>query len=231
MGFITCNNFWKSDPIECDTWNCSPSCHKTPSRSWRKDSTSWKTELRHGKKHSTICSPVARRYLQGIVMSQALGYPTHRLGLVVPDTKGFWTGASARALHQPSVMVQVFWVIHRYMCSPRTVGKSQSQRYHRNSFQACTSQKRGGLRVEQLPESGRCQGVWGLSQTWVGVTMDVNVNIRTGETYMLFKSYICVTEVKGWTKGTSIQCGKHMGMGVMGRWGGMHTCRVNLIVT
>ena len=192
MGFITCNNFWKSDPIECDTWNCSPSCHKTPSRSWRKDSTSWKTELRHGKKPSTICSPVARRYLQGIVMSQALGYPTHRSGLVVLDTKGFWTGASACVLHWPSVMVQVFWVICRYMCSPRTIGKSQSQRYHRNSFQACTSRKRGGSRVEQLPESGRCQGAWGLSQTWVGEWQWMSKSIYKLAKHTCFSSLIYV---------------------------------------
>ena len=29
------------------------------------------------------------------------------------------------------------------------------------------------------------------------MSMDVKVNIRTGKIYMLFKSYICITEVKG----------------------------------
>ena len=68
------------------------------------------------------------------VMSQALGYPTHRLGLVVPELKGVWTEASARALRQPSVAVQVFQVVCRYMCSPRIRGKSQSRGYHENSL-------------------------------------------------------------------------------------------------
>ena len=60
------------------------------------------------------------------VMSQVLGYPTCRLGLVVLEMKGFWTEASAHALCQPSVMVQVFQVICRHMHSLRTVGRLQS---------------------------------------------------------------------------------------------------------
>ena len=43
-----------------------------------------------------------------IVMSRALGYPTRRLGLVVLESRGVWMEASARALRQPSVTVQVF---------------------------------------------------------------------------------------------------------------------------
>ena len=60
------------------------------------------------------------------VMSQSLGYPTHRSGLVVPELRGVWTEASACALCQPSVMVQVFRAICRYMCSPRVVEKFQN---------------------------------------------------------------------------------------------------------
>ena len=93
------------------------------------------------------------------VMSQALGYPTCRSGLMVLDTRGFWTEASARVLCQPSVAVQIFQVICRYMCSPRTVGKSQSGKYHGNSLLGSHKSKGGGSRVEQLPESGRCRRV------------------------------------------------------------------------
>ena len=82
------------------------------------------------------------------VMSQALSYLICRSGLTVPDMKGFWTEASAHVLCQPSVVVQVFQVVCRYMCSPRTVGKSQSQRYHGNSFHARTSRKSRGSRGE-----------------------------------------------------------------------------------
>ena len=42
------------------------------------------------------------------VTSRALGYPTHRLGLVVPESRDVWTEASACALRWPSVVVQVF---------------------------------------------------------------------------------------------------------------------------
>ena len=42
------------------------------------------------------------------VMSQALGYPTRRSGLVVLELRGVWTEASACVLRQPSVAVQVF---------------------------------------------------------------------------------------------------------------------------
>ena len=42
------------------------------------------------------------------VTSRALGYPTHRLGLAVPESRSVWTEASARVLRRPSVAVQVF---------------------------------------------------------------------------------------------------------------------------
>ena len=41
------------------------------------------------------------------------------------------------------------------------------------------------------------QGVQLKSNTSRRMTMDVEVNIQTGKTYMLFESYIYVTEVKG----------------------------------
>ena len=68
------------------------------------------------------------------VTSRALGYPTCRLSIVVPESRGVWTEASAHALCRPSVVVQVFRVVCRYMHSPRVIGKSQSQRYHRNNL-------------------------------------------------------------------------------------------------
>ena len=68
------------------------------------------------------------------VTSRALGYPTHRLGLVVLESRGVWTEASACALCRPSVAVQVFRVECRYMRSPKIVGKSQSRWYHRNNL-------------------------------------------------------------------------------------------------
>ena len=49
------------------------------------------------------------------VTSRALGYPTRRLGLVAPESRGVWTGASACALRQPSVTVQVFRVVYGCM--------------------------------------------------------------------------------------------------------------------
>ena len=42
------------------------------------------------------------------VMSQALGYPTCRLGLVVLGTKGFLDRGFSLCTVQPSVAVQVF---------------------------------------------------------------------------------------------------------------------------
>ena len=53
---------------------------------------------------------------------------------MVPELKGVWTEASARALCQPSVAVQVFQVVCGYMRSPKVVGKSQGRRYHRNNL-------------------------------------------------------------------------------------------------
>ena len=41
------------------------------------------------------------------------------------------------------------------------------------------------------------RGVWLKLNTSRRMTMDVKVDIQTGETYMLFESYICITEVKG----------------------------------
>ena len=70
-----------------------------------------------------------------------------------------------------------------------------------------------------------------LSQARVGERQWIKVDIRIGETYMLYKSYICAMEVKGQTKGTGIECEKHAGTVVVGRRGGMHTCRANHIVT
>ena len=68
------------------------------------------------------------------VTSQALGYPTRRLGLVVLESRGVWTEASACVLHRPSVAVQVFRVERGYMRSPKIIGKSQSQWYHGNNL-------------------------------------------------------------------------------------------------
>ena len=68
------------------------------------------------------------------VMSRARGYPTCRLGLAVPESRSVWTEASAHALCWPSVAVQVFQVVCRYMHSPRVVGKSWSRRYHGNNL-------------------------------------------------------------------------------------------------
>ena len=68
------------------------------------------------------------------VTSQALGYPTCRLSLMVPESRGVWTEASAHALCWPSVAVQVFRVECGYMHSLKIVGKSQSWRYHRNNL-------------------------------------------------------------------------------------------------
>ena len=68
------------------------------------------------------------------ITSRALGYPTHRSGLVVLESRGVWTEASAHVLRQPSVAVQVFQVICGYMRSLKVIGKSQSQGYHGDSF-------------------------------------------------------------------------------------------------
>ena len=68
------------------------------------------------------------------VTSRALGYPTHRLGLVVPESRSVWTEASAHALCRPSVAVQVFRVVCGYMHSPEVIGKSWSQRCHGNNL-------------------------------------------------------------------------------------------------
>ena len=56
--------------------------------------------------------------LGSAVMTQALGYPTHRLSLMVLESRGIWTEASARALRRPSVAVQVFRVECGYMRFP-----------------------------------------------------------------------------------------------------------------
>ena len=97
------------------------------------------------------------------VTSQALGYPTCRSGLVVPDVRGFWTEASACALHRPSVAVQVFWVIGRYMCS--LVGKSQSWGYHRNSLPGTCKSRGGRIKSQTTSGVGRCRRA---QKTWVG---------------------------------------------------------------
>ena len=67
-------------------------------------------------------------------MSRDLGYPRRRLSPVVLESRGVWTEASARVLHQPSVAVQVFRVKCGYMRSPKIVGESQSRRYHGNNI-------------------------------------------------------------------------------------------------
>ena len=46
--------------------------------------------------------------------------------------------------------------------------------------------------------------------------MDVEVNIRTGETYMLFESYICITESQGLNKRNKYRMWKTYGYGSHG---------------
>ena len=52
------------------------------------------------------------------------------------------------------------------------------------------------------------------------MTMDVEVDIQTGRTYMLFKSYICVTESQGLNKRNKYQMWKTYRYGSCGemRW-------------
>ena len=171
-------------------------------------------------------------HICSIVTSRALGYPTHRLGLMILESRGVWTKASARALCRPSVAVQVFRVVCRYMHFPRVGGKSQSREYHRNSLlgscklRARWIKSRATSVVQKMSSS-----MEDLSWARVGKRQQIEVDIRTGKTYMLCKSYICAMEVKGWTKGTGIKCGKHVGTVVTGRQGGTHTCGANHIVT
>ena len=111
-------------------------------------------------------------------MTQALGYPTCRLGLMVLEMRGFWTEASACVLHCLSVVVQVFRVICRYMCSPGTVGELQSQRYHGNSLPGLHKLKERRVKghiasgVQKMSKGTRLK-----SNTSRRVTMDVEVNI------------------------------------------------------
>ena len=117
---------------------------------------------------------------------------------MVLESRGVWTEASAHALHWPSVAVQAFRVICGYMCSPKVVGKSQSQGHCGNSLPG-TRESRARWIVSQT--ASRVQkmssSVEDLSQAQVGERQQIEVDIQTGETYMLFKSYICATEVKG----------------------------------
>ena len=117
---------------------------------------------------------------------------------MVPELRGVWTEASARALCRPSVTVQVFQVVCRYMRSPGVGGKSQSRGYHRSSLPG--SHKSRVRWIESQATSGvqkMSSSMEDLSQAQVGERQQIEVDIRTGETYMLYKSYICTTEVKG----------------------------------
>ena len=72
---------------------------------------------------------------------------------------------------------------------------------------------------ERGVESQTASGVWKMSKgvrlksntSRRRITMDVEVNIRTGETYMLFKSYICVTESQWLNKRNKYQMQKTYG--------------------
>ena len=99
--------------------------------------------------------------MQPIVTSQALGYPTHRLGLVVPDMKGFLDrGFSLCAVpafcHSPGILSCMQVYVLQGSCRVEDTAEIV--------FWARTSQKGVGSRVKQLPESGRYWGVWDLSQ-------------------------------------------------------------------
>ena len=107
------------------------------------------------------------------VTSQALGYPTCRLSLVVPESRGVWTEASAHALHRPSVAVQVFQVECGYMRSLKIIGKSQSWRYHGNNLPGMHKLKAWWIegRVTSVVRK-KSSSVEDLSQVRVGETID-----------------------------------------------------------
>ena len=84
------------------------------------------------------------------------------------------------------------------MCSPGVGGKLQSQGYHGKSLLGSHKSRARWI------ESWATSIVWkmsssaeDLSQARVGERQQIEVDIQTGETYMLFESYICATEVKG----------------------------------
>ena len=117
---------------------------------------------------------------------------------MISESRGVWTEASARVLHWPSVAVQVFRVVCRYMHLPRVRGKSQSREYHRNSLLGMHKSRARWI------ESQATSVVWkmlssaeDLSRAQVGKRQQIEVDIQTGETYMLYESYICAMEVKG----------------------------------
>ena len=81
------------------------------------------------------------------------------------------------------------------MHSPGTVGELQSRRYHGNSLLGLCKSK------ERRVKGRTASGVWKMSKGTRlklnmsrRVTMDVEVDMQTGETYMLFESYICAME-------------------------------------
>ena len=100
------------------------------------------------------------------------------------------------------------------MHSPRTIGKSQSQRFHRNSLLGSWKSKerrvesRAASRGQKISKSVRLK-----LNTSRRMTMDVEVDIQTGETYMLFNSYICATESQGLNKRNKHRMRKTYGYG------------------
>ena len=165
------------------------------------------------------------------VTSQALGYPTHRSGLMVPDARCFWTEASACVLRHPSVTVQVFWVICRYMHSPRTVGKSQSQRYHRNSLPGMHKLRKG--RIESWTASGvrkTSKGTGDLHKLNMSrrVTMDRSQYTNWWNIHAFQVLYMC-NGSQGLNKRNKHRMRKTCGAVVVGRRGRTHGA--NHIVT